>query len=257
MAIDMDKQIQDRLKNHPNIKFRRLTSKLRWLFRAVLKRMPAFKNPTLDQYKFEHRSIFDFQNDLKQRGYAFIPNFLSSESYQHLIKNWPKTRYFAPIGSREKSKTSDKGLWCTYGKPQFDINRNATIWSLYKMFLSTSFMDDVKILAGDDVDRMAYHLLSQRSFWGSGLAPHRDSKDSVHLSKINFIYFVESNGEGWESGGTSIFKSNNYDEPVFIPKELNNSCLFYYSDSELFHGFPPIKFGKYRKNVIAHFCAKL
>jgi hypothetical protein len=83
-----------------------------------------------------------------------------------------------------------------------------------------------------------------------------DSEDERFKNKINFIYFVDANGVGWDAGGTSILKTNTFDEPIFIPQNLVNSCLFYYSESELFHGFPQVKFGKYRRNVISHFCEK-
>ena len=257
MAIEMDESVQRQLKNHLNIRIRRATSKPRWFVRAVLKRMPAIQNTMEVGNEIKYRDFQGYSDDLKNNGYAFIPNFLLQESYEYLIHNWPKTRWFAPMGIHEKSKTSDKGLWCSYGKPLFDITKNQALWLTYKMFLSQKFVNDVTLLAGDGIERTAYHLLSQQSYWGSGLAPHKDSKDDVHTSKINFIFFAEANGEGWDAGGTSIFKTNTFDSPVFIPKNLNNSCLFYYSDSELFHGFPPIKFGKHRKNIIAHFCAAL
>jgi hypothetical protein len=255
MAIDMDPRIQVQLMNHPNIRFRRATSRGRWAVRALLKKLPRLNQRATRQSVATWNDFNAYAKDFQNNGFAFIRDFLNENDYKTLKENWPKTRFFAPIGSKEKSKTSDKGLWCSEGKPLFEVEKNQALWNVYQMFISKEFRAEVTKLAGDAIERHPYHMLAQNSYWGSGLAPHRDSRDDEHKSKINFIYFVDANGEGWDSGGTSILRSNTFDEPIFIPDDLNNTCLFYYSESEMFHGFPRLKFGKYRRNIIAHFCA--
>ena len=254
MAIDMQLSIRNSMSKHPNIFFRRKTYTYRRLLRFALRKFDPIQRPSIAAPRWN--PFAHFGNDLQEKGYVFVEDFLNKEDADIFRKNWPKNRYFTPIANGEDHKTSDKGLLCDFGKPSFNKKKNQAIWELYKMFLSQDFTDEVVKLCSDEIERYPYHILSQNSYWGSGLAPHRDSEDKRFKSKLNFIYFVEANGSGWEAGGTAILKSNTFDQPIFIPENLNNSCLFYFSETELFHGFPPIKFGKYRRNVIAHFCAR-
>ena len=254
MAVDMKSDIRNAMSMHPNIWFRRKTYFTRRLFRYLLRRITA-KNSSNGLIP-EWNSFSSYKDELIRNGYVYVENFLTESSAKSIRRNWPKGRFFTPIGKNEDHKTSDKGLLCDFGIPSFDVLNNPEIWSLYKMFLSDDFAMELGKLCGDGVARYPYHMLAQESYWGSGLAPHRDSEEERFINKINFIYFVEANGVGWDAGGTSILKTNTFDEPIFIPQNLVNSCLFYFSESELFHGFPQIKFGKYRRNVISHFCEK-
>jgi len=254
MAVDMKSDIRNAMSMHPNIWFRRRTYFARRLLRYGLRKITGAQ--TLDFVNIEWNSFAQYQDDLKRNGYVFVEDFLTKSSAEVVQKNWPKRRFFAPIGRNEDHKTSDKGLLCDFGKPSFDVSKNPAIWHLYKMFLSDEFALELAKLCGDGIARYPYHMLVQDSYWGSGLAPHRDSEDERFKNKINFIYFVDANGVGWDAGGTSILRTNTFDEPIFIPQNLVNSCLFYFSESELFHGFPQIKLGKYRRNVISHFCEK-
>ena len=255
MAIDMKSDIRSAMSMHPNIWFRRNTYFVRRILRFVLRKITQSKNLEFEIPKWN--SFSQFQNDLNRNGYVYVENFLTFSSAESISKNWPKSRFFTPIGKNEDHKTSDKGLLCDFGKPSFDEQKNPAIWALYRMFLSDDFAIELGKLCGDGIARYPYHMLAQESYWGSGLAPHRDSEDERFRNKINFIYFVDAKGLGWDAGGTSILKTNTFEEPIFIPQNLINSCLFYFSESELFHGFPQIKFGNYRKNVISHFCEEL
>jgi hypothetical protein len=254
MAVDMKSDIRSAMSMHPNIWFRRKTYFARRTTRYLLRKIDRKARTTVELPKWN--SFSRYQGDLKTNGYVYVENFLAESSAQSLRMNWPKGRYFTPIGKNEDHKTSDKGLLCDFGKPSFDTKKNPAIWALYTMFLSDEFANELGKLCDDGVARYPYHMLAQESYWGSGLAPHRDSEDERFKNKINFIYFVDANGFGWDAGGTSILKTNTFDEPVFIPQNLVNSCLFYYSESELFHGFPQLKAGKHRLNVISHFCEK-
>jgi hypothetical protein len=255
MAVEMDREICSKMFRHPNIVWRRKTHFFRKVIRRGLRQIDDFRKIRKVSFEPRWNEFTQFSQELSANGYVFVENFLAEADYEILKLNWPKTRFFTPVVPNEDHKTSDKGLYCQRGAPGFDTKRNPIIWSLYEMFRSKDFCQDVSHLCGDQVSRTPYHLLCQNSFWGSGLAPHRDSHDEETHSKINFIFFVESNGSGWEAGGTGIMRSNSFDEPIFVPQNLNNSCLFYFSESDLFHGFPTMKFGKYRRNVIAHFCA--
>jgi len=256
VAIEMDSEIRLQMSRHPNIWWRRKTYNLRKIIRFVLRKIDRRTNLANKKFEPQWTKFSTHSESLRQNGYVFVENFLNEVDARLLSDRWPKTRYLAPISPIEDHKTSDKGLVCSYGKPKFDIEKTPIIWNLYEVFLSDSFTSEVSALCGDGVERTPYHMLIQNSYWGSGLAPHRDSHGSVEKSKINIIYFVDSNGLGWEAGGTAILSTNNFENPIFVPTVLQNSCLFYYSESLYFHGFPMMKFGKFRKNVIAHYCAK-
>jgi len=132
-----------------------------------------------------------------------------------------------------------------------------SIRAIYDCLASPLTTRLVSELAGDSVRRRCYWLLCNQAFWGSGLVPHRDTPALDHTGmdrRINIIYFVDANGKGWEAGGTSILKSNNFSEPIFVPNILTNSMLIYRTGDSFFHGFPPMKFGKYRRVVTAHYC---
>lgn len=256
MAIDMDKSIRRKMARHPNILLRRKTYWFRKVIRYALRKIDVTK-PNLGQnFKPSWNSFKDHAEQLQRDGFVFVENFLDEFDAEVFRQNWPGSRYFGPISPDEDHKTSDKGFVCDFGKPVFDTAKSPYMWKLFQMFLDDSFTNEVGALCGDGINRYPYHMLAQNSFWGSGLAPHRDSVDNRYTNKINFIYFVDANGSGWEAGGTAILRFNNFDNPIFVPTNLKNSCLFYYSESELFHGFPTMKIGKFRNNVIAHFCAK-
>ena len=62
--------------------------------------------------------------------------------------------------------------------------------------------------------------------------------------------FVEGNDNCIEySGGTGIYKDNEFNKPIFIPTTLNNSCLIYDSSENFFHGFKRMKPEGYRKAI--------
>lgn len=255
LAVDMDPAICREMFNHPNILWRRKTYLVRKIIRKGLQQLESHRPYVELIYKPKWNSFSEGAAPLSQDGYFFVENFLVESDYEVLKSNWPKTRFFTPVMPNDDHKTSEKGLYCQHGKPRFDVNRNPVIWSLYCMFMSEEFRNQVTEVCGDGIEREPYHLLIQNSFWGSGLAPHRDSHVDGVKSKINFIYFVDANGFGWDAGGTSILTKNNFEKPIFTPQNLKNTCLFYYSESVKFHGFPMMKFRKFRKNVISHFCA--
>lgn len=256
MAIDMDNKIRRKMSRHPNILFRRRTFWIRKIIRYALRKFDSSKPSQPQPFQPNWKPFQMHAHQLQLDGFVFIENFLNDSDAELIRKNWPKSRYFSPISPNEDHKTSDKGLVCELGRPLFNTSRSPYLWGLFQMFMNKSFTDEVSALCGDGINRYPYHMLAQNSYWGSGLAPHRDSIDNQFTKKINFIYFVDANGSGWEAGGTAMLRSNSFNDPIFVPENLRNTCLFYFSESELFHGFPIMGMGKFRNNVIAHFCAK-
>ena len=214
------------------------------------------------QFNFSIPTMEDSSRELAKKGYLFLENFLDEESYKVLVENWPKRRWFEPLRFRQNGKSYDSGFRWNEETGRFDdsILRNPTIYSFYKKLKSNEFCDNLTSIANDEVKRKNFSLLLTQAYSHSYLTPHQDSMGSsqtVNSSLINIIYFVEANGRGWEAGGTSIFADATFSKPLLIPQNLNNSVLLYRTSDQVWHGFPKIKFRRFRKTLLAHYwCAE-
>ena len=259
MAIDIDPEIQRVLASHPNIFWRKISSPFRRRLRAFLR---SWSRGDLIQLglNFEREVGCDQFNadeitSFRNQGWLFIEDFLPNDLYVRLASEWPRTRWFQPLKSSEVSKTYDSAFKI-YVKSEPDAVVPTALSHVYRFFSSKEFESQITALSADSESMHCYWLTTINSYWGSGLAPHRDTPDidrSGRDRRINIIYFVDSNGEGWEAGGTAILATNNFSEPVFIPRRLKNSLLIYETGAPFFHGFPPIKFGKFRRVLTAHY----
>ena len=239
------------------------TSSLRSQIRLKLQNIDTqrAKNKTRSQFQFNVPTITDQNNDLAKKGFLLVENFLDNESYKVLLENWPKKRWFEPLQFRQNGKSYDRGLRWNEATNRFDtsIENNPAILNLYNQLKSQEFCDNLSAISNDGVKRKNFSLLLTQSYSHSYLTPHQDSMgpdNKVNDSLINIIYFVEANGKGWEAGGTSIFADATFKKPILIPQNLNNSALLYRTSDQVWHGFPKIKFRKFRKTVLAHYWAK-
>ena len=238
------------------------TSSLRSRLRLKLQSFETqrAKIKTYSRLQFVIPTVSDPNNDLATKGFLFVENFLDKQSYKMLLENWPKKRWFEPLRFRQNGKSYDSGLRWNEATNRIDmsIDKNPAILDLYNQFKSEEFCDNLSAISNDGVKRKNFSLLLTQSYSHSYLTPHQDSmgQDSkVNDSLINIIYFVEANGEGWEAGGTSIFADATFAKPILIPQNLNNSALLYRTSDQVWHGFPKIKFRKFRKTVLAHYWA--
>ena len=259
MAIDIDVKVQRVLASHPNILWRGISSPFRRRLRVFLRsrsRGDLIKLSLDDENKiicsqFTVDKITSFRN----QGWLFIEDFLPNDLYVQLASEWPRTRWFQPLKSTEVSKTYDSAFKI-YVKSEPEAMVPKALSHVYRFLSSKEFESQISSLSLDSGSMQCYWLTTINSYWGSGLAPHRDTPDidrSGRDRRINIIYFVDSNGEGWEAGGTAILATNNFLEPIFIPRRLKNSLLIYETGAPFFHGFPPIKFGKFRRVLTAHY----
>ena len=206
--------------------------------------------------------IYDPNFELLTKGFFFVENFLDENSYAQLIKAWPKSRWFEPLTFRKNGKSYDSGFRHNITKNKIDesISFNPTIESVYLALRSSEFCDNLTRICGDKIKRESYAVLLTKSYSHSYLTPHKDSVgEDVNLndSIINIIYFVQANGAGWDAGGTSILSDATFSKPIFIPENLNNTALIYRGTADLWHGFPKIKRGNYRKTILSAYWAKL
>jgi hypothetical protein len=236
------------------------TSSLRSRTRLKLQAFEIQRKKTkpVSQFHFSIPSMEDSSRELAQKGYLFLENFLDESSYKVLLENWPKKRWLEPLHFRQNGKSYDSGLRWNEETGRFDdsILNNPAIYSLYKKLKSIEFCDNLTAIANDGVTRKNFSLLLTQSYSHSYLTPHQDSMGSnqvINNSLINVIYFVEANGRGWEAGGTSIFADATFAKPLLIPQNLNNSVLLYRTSDLVWHGFPKIKFRKFRKTLLAHY----
>mgnify|MGYP001496862963 CR=1 FL=1 len=58
---------------------------------------------------------------------------------------------------------------------------------------------------------------------------------------INIIIFIKGSDNEDLSGGTGLYRDNEFNDIIFEPKKLNNSALIYKSSENFFHGFKEIK----------------
>lgn len=261
MAIDINLEVQRVLARHPNILWRKISSPIRKRVRSFLK---SWSQGDLIQLGIDIDSEFigdQFNADeitfFRNQGWLFIEDFLSKDLYLRLATAWPRTRWFEPLKSSEKSKTYDSAFK-VYVKNEPNAFVTQALSCVYKFFSSKEFESQISALSAERESKHCYWLTTINSYWGSGLAPHRDTPDidrSGRDRRINLIYFVDSNGEGWEAGGTAILATNSFSDPIFIPRRLKNSLLIYETGAPFFHGFPPIKFGKFRRVLTAHYKA--
>ena len=91
---------------------------------------------------------------------------------------------------------------------------------------------------------------------GSEVIPH---KDGIFLSNaknfLNIIFFIDASG-GPNSGGLMIARDNELKDVIFDPPRLRNTALIFNSMADVYHGFPPIAKGKFRKVITSQFCEK-
>lgn len=218
------------------------------------------KPDSKQRFQFVISPIRDPNNDLATKGFLFVENFLENESYKVLLENWPTKRWFEPLRFRQNGKSYDSGLRWNDATNRFDttINQNPAILELYHQFRSQEFCNNLSAVSNDGVTRKNFSLLLTQSYSHSYLTPHQDSMGQdtrVNESLINIIYFVQANGEGWEAGGTSIFADATFNKPILIPRNLNNTALLYRTSDQVWHGFPKIKFRRFRKTLLAHYWA--
>ena len=239
------------------------TSSLRSRIRKILQTFESRRSVATTQSAdhFKILTITDQNNDLATKGFLFVENFLDTKSYELLLKNWPKTRWFEPLRFRQNGKSYDSGLRWNDATNRYDttIEKNPLILALYKKLRSQDFCNNLSAISKDGISRKNFSLLLTQSYSHSYLTPHQDSMGpatKINDSLINIVFFVEANGEGWEAGGTSIFADATFENPILIPRNLNNTALLYRTSDQVWHGFPKIKFRKFRKTVLAHYWAR-
>ena len=127
--------------------------------------------------------------------------------------------------------------------------------NLYEIFSSKEMCSKINNLCSDDIPRKLYSFCLTQASRGSGLIQHKDGVvDSLYgASFLNLILFLDGCNPPIDSGGTSIYKSNEKEALLESPKSLKNSFLIYRSTANLYHGFPPMKGNMKRKAILIQY----
>ena len=90
-----------------------------------------------------------------------------------------------------------------------------------------------KLLCKDNLERSCFSISLTEAKEGSILFPHKDAigleNNLVSDPAINIIIFLKGTDFKDFSGGTGLYKDNEFKEAIFEPKKLNNSALIYKS----------------------------
>ena len=201
----------------------------------------------------DEQSTQKASKDLKLNNFTFIENFLSQESYQYLINNWPNINYF---NHNKKIIKHYNSIINWQAKNNYNkINGALRLKIFYKFLLSEEFKKFFDNLM--EFKKKNYQITSISSSMatkGSFLIPHIDGvyKNKKEIEDYNFIYFLDGHDENPSlGGGTGFYKDNEFKSPIFIPHTIKNSLVIYNQSEEFYHGFKMIECPKniYRKTV--------
>ena len=227
--------------------------------RKILRIIYILINKKVDQkilnfkINLDKNSIQKISNELKINNFTFIENFLSEESYKHLVNNWPNINYFDHNKQIIKHYNSKTEWSC---KKSFNnLNYSNNLRNFYKFLLSKEFKkfyNDLVYFKKKDYNIKS--ISSSMASNGSYLIPHIDGvKDNSDENQhYNFIFFVDGYDENpILGGGTGFYKDNEFQSPLFIPRTIKNSLVIYNQSENFYHGFKTIDCPKniYRKTI--------
>jgi hypothetical protein len=191
--------------------------------------------------------------DFRVNNYCFIKNFLDEKSWEIIKDSWPSNNNFFLNKSVMKHYYIHKII---YSDEDVNKLKNENIKIFSRLLLTKNFSNLINQIANDrnnyNLSNIVYSIASYKSY----LIPHIDSvsKEMNYHKTLNFIFFVEGNDQCIEySGGTGIYRDSEFNDPIFIPTTLNNSCLIYDSSENFFHGFKKMGPNGYRKAITFSF----
>lgn len=221
------------------------------IFRKIVKNFFLKKNNELINIKIktnlkEKSSIT--KEEIENKGYIFLENFLSQDYYDFLNKYFPKKYELY----KSKSPLKNYNLGFIYGTDGTyrNLESPSALNIFYKFILSNEFEREVNdIFNLDNKKLVCKNIITSIAEEKSFLIPHMDSISSVRKDlNINFVYFIDGNDDNIEySGGTSIYQDNDGERVLLRPKTLKNSVLIYNNTKHFFHGFKIMKKRCHRK----------
>jgi len=227
--------------------------------RKIYRLMDAFLNRKVSQktisfsISLNENSVLKISNDLKNKNFTFIENFLSEESYKYLINNWPNINYFNH--NKQIIKHYNAKVEWPIKNSFFKFGESNEIKNFCLFLLSREFKKFYDILLS--FEKKNYEVCAISSSMApreSYLIPHVDGviKNSETQQHYNFIYFLDGYDQNpILGGGTGFYKDNEFEYPIFIPRTIKNSLVIYNQSESFYHGFRTIECPKdiYRKTI--------
>ena len=208
--------------------------------------------------KITEEQIIFFQKN----GWLFIENFLNKDEYNVLNKSWPSNFFFKFKNNPIKyylwgfEYIKRNGIAFYENNDKKKLSLFPLLEKIYHTILSQSFSKYVGRLFSDNFHFECVSINCTSAQEGAYLIPHIDSiaEDNNEEITLNFIHFIDGNDQDIEySGGTGIFKDNEFKEKIIIPKTLKNSLLVYNSKFVFYHGFKRMNKNNFRKAIAFQF----
>jgi hypothetical protein len=236
--------------------------------RALQRRMPQ---PAIDRSSFVPCRMTDALEraapHFQKNHWAFIDNVFDAPFHRFLAEHWPRRRYFtAPF---DVHKSYDKGFRWVKNNPAADdrwrdvmadearqtadddypayMDEHPHIRALIDTLRSPEMLARMQAFSGRPEALTLNRFQLTASYPGTLVAPHRDSPQ-CGPNWLQFLFYVDATG-GASSGGTAIIRDNTFDDVVFEPTRLTNSCMVFDPHAPFFHGVRPIAFGKFRRMI--------
>lgn len=208
---------------------------------------------------YQHVSLSDNRrlnspHNLKENGWAYIPEFFSPDTHRLILNDWPGLSFFDPP-QLDLAKSYDTFPGWSHKHQPISPFISPAIYSMFELLLDQEMARLVTDLVGDGILRRGANVSLSWARHHHYLLPHRDSNSEGDGSWVNFIIFVDGNAEPLSSGGTSIFRTNRYDEVIFSPLSLRNTAICYDTRGSFYHGFPPLRWGGFSKRIICNFAS--
>jgi hypothetical protein len=236
---------------HGVIRARPLITRLRRMQRMLARPAPgaaAYAGPVVSTALDERGA------DYMRQGWTFVEPFFTPSFHERLLAGWPKRYYLEPPS--DVFKSYDRGLeWCRGRPDPRDLDRHPVLQLAYDHLRSEAFAKRVTAFAGGKHELACYSLIVTRTWPGSNVAPHRDTTaylpEGEHF--LNMVIFIDGSG-GDGSGGLAILGDNTFRNATFKSARLRNTALVYATNAPFYHGFEPVRLGKFRWALLAQFC---
>ena len=201
------------------------------------------------------KSFNQIKNDIENKGYIFLTNFINQEYYDKLLETFPEIHEL----NKSKNPLKNYDMGYIYLKDRYNPPFKKSYFSnFYDYIRSKEFQKEVSMIFDNKYDFFIKNILKSIARENSFLILHKDSLSKERKDiNLNFIYFVDGYDKNIEfSGGTFISKDNNGNKILLSPLTLKNSMLIYDNTKDFFHGFRILKKNCYRKAITFQFNQK-
>lgn len=237
--------------------------KIQFLRKNIIK-----KNKKLSIFEINLNNNLNYselKNQFSKNNYCYIENFFLGNFNDILKNNFPSPEFF--LESENPIKNYKIGFnYSTINKKKYDEKKGIKHLELFPVLdqiydyikNSSELKDFVNTITGNE-DYQNCNLLTTYSTEGSYLIPHADTviNSDDFKNQVNIIYFIDGGDIPEYSGGTGIYKDNEFNFPLLIPKSLKNSVLIYDTKRPFFHGFKIMKKNMFRKAIVFSFMKKV